>query len=274
MLRAYDYCLMRIPARQQLAVFLAATFAISLFLEFYIIKRVGTVNGLWTYALMLVPGLVAIACTLYFNNSGKIEKHDLALWMPNPKYFALAYAVPALAAVAVLLISVVSGIGAFQFTWDKATMNRLVFAPTLGVLVAGIMAAGEELGWRGFMQTKLKEIQLPYPYFFTGIVWALWHWPLILFSDYATSNHPAVSILLFTIMIVSFSFFLGQLREASRSVWPCVLAHSVHNTWIQGIYPHFIKAGALDPFFGGESGVILAILYLSLAIFLERRPID
>lgn len=265
---------MKTPPRQQLYTFLGVTFALSLILEFHIINKVGTVNSPWSMLLMWIPGITALICTHLFANTKNPEKHDLALWIPANKYFALAYVVPAAAAVLVLVISAVLGIGEFIFTWDKPTMNRLISAPTLGVLVAMVTAAGEELGWRGFMQTRLNEIKMPYPFIFTGIIWAVWHSPLILFGDYATSRSPAVSFLLFSIMIVSFSVFMGQLRNASRSVWPCVLAHAVHNVWIQGIYPHFLKAGALNPFFGGESGVILAILYLTFAISLQSRPVE
>jgi len=265
---------LKTPARQQLIVFVAITYALSFLLQYFIIAKVGTVNSIWSLLLMWIPGLVALACARHFKNSGRPEKTDLALWIPARRYFAYGYVVPATAAILILIISIVIGIGEFQFVWDKSTINRFFFAPTLGVLVAMVAATGEELGWRGFMHTRLQESHINFPYLLTGIVWAVWHWPLILFSDYSTSRLPAVSLLIFSIMIVSFSIFMGQLRQASRSVWPCALAHAAHNTWIQGIYPHFLKAGALDPFFGGESGIILAILYLSFAISLQSRPIE
>ncbi len=265
---------MKVSPRHQLVVFLSFTFALSFFIAYQIIKSNGSINGIWINVLLLIPGLVGVASALYFVNTTRPVKHDLALWMPHPKYFVLAYAVPATAALILLSVSAFTGIGEFFFIWDKPTMNRVVFAPTLGVVVAGILAAGQELGWRGFMHTRLKEIGWPYPYFITGVVWAAWQMPLVIFGTHANAAAPVVSVPLFTIMLVSFSFFLGQLREASRSVWPCVLALAAHNTWIQGIYPHFLKAGPLDPFYGGEAGVILAILYLSLAIFIERRPLE
>jgi membrane protease YdiL (CAAX protease family) len=265
---------LKVPAQHQLNVFLALTFGLSALMQVFIITKAGTVNSMWTLLLMWIPGLAAIACSYYFRNSAKHLKHDLALWTPANRYLAIGYAVPAGAALLILAVSAVIGIGELQFPMTRATMNRFIFAPTLGVVVAMIAALGEELGWRGFMHSRLQEMNAGYPYFFTGVVWAVWHWPLILFSDYATSRLPAISCVLFTIMIVSFSIFLGQLRQASRSVWPCALAHAVHNTWIQGIYPHFLKAGALDPFFGGEAGVILAILYLSFAISLQSRRIE
>jgi len=256
--------------RTQILIFLGVTAVLTAIMHLFLIRTIGTSNTIWTLLLMWIPGLVGLACSKTFGHNYR----DLGLAIPRWKYFAWAYAVPAAAAALILLILIITGVGEFQFAWNKPTMNRLVFAPTLGILVATLAATGEEIGWRGFLHSRLQEVEIEHPYLFTGFIWAVWHWPLILFSDYATSSSPMISLVFFTIMIVSFSYFLGQLRQASRSVWPVALAHGVHNTWIQGIYPHFIKAGALDPFFGGESGVILAILYLSFAIYLQRKPIS
>jgi membrane protease YdiL (CAAX protease family) len=105
----------------------------------------------------------------------------------------------------------------------------------------------------------------------TGIIWSIWHWPLILFSNYATSEHPAVSVALFTITVTSVSVFMGWMRAKSGSVFTAALTHGVHNLWIQVIYPAFLKAGPLDPYFGGESGVIIAVIYAALAIYVYKK---
>jgi membrane protease YdiL (CAAX protease family) len=201
------------------------------------------------------------------------DLRDIGLRTPSKRWMIVAYAVPAVAAVLVLLISVLIGIGEFQLEGLKLIVNRLVFAPTFGVLLGLIFALGEELGWRGFLYARIHDWDIETPNLLNGIIWAVWHWPLILFLDYASSPQPAVSLVLFTISIVAFSVFQGQLRRISKSVWAPALAHAAHNTWVQAIYPSFYKAGALDPFFGGESGVILAVLYLLLAIYLQKKPL-
>lgn len=256
-------------AKFQILVYLAMTFALSMALEFYIIKHVGTVNSIVTVGLMWVPGLCAFACMFIFDH----KLRDLGLKPTEKKWMIIAYAVPAIAAMLVLTGLVVLGVGQFQVESFRQIVNRLVFTPTLGILLSLIFTLGEELGWRGFLYSRIHDWDIETPNLLTGIIWSVWHWPLIYFLDYATSPQPAVSLVLFTISMVAFSVFLGQLRRISRSVWPPALAHAAHNTWIQVVYPSFYKAGALDPFFGGESGVFLAVIYLLLAIYLQKKPL-
>lgn len=261
---------MGLTRRQQILIYLAVTLVLTGVMHYFLIKHIGTIKSIWALLLMWIPGLVAIACSNSFGYQGR----DLGLKIPNSKFLAWGYAVPAIAAILILIISIAIGIGTFTIGGDSTFLiRRLLLAPTIGILLSTFAAVGEELGWRGFLHTHLKELDINNPYFVTGVIWAVWHWPLILWGDYATSKMPMFSLAMFTIMVISFSIFLGQLRQASKSVWPVALAHGVHNTWIQGIYPSFYVAGALDPFFGGESGLILAVLYLIFAIVLQRYPL-
>jgi membrane protease YdiL (CAAX protease family) len=256
-------------AKFQILVFLSLTFTLSWAFEYYMIKHVGTVNSVFTVLLMWVPGLCGLLCMKMFDHNLR----DIGLRTPSKHWMIVAYTVPAIAAVLILVISVLLGIGEFQIESFKMLINRLVFTPTFGVLLSLIFALGEEIGWRGFLYARIHDWDIETPNLLNGIIWAVWYWPLILFLDYAASPQPAVSLVLFTISIVAFSVFQGQLRRISKSVWAPALAHAVHNTWVQSIYPSFYKAGALNPFFGGEAGVILAVLYLLLAIYLQKKPL-
>ncbi len=256
-------------AKFQILVFLGGVIAATVALDTMIIFRLGTTNTLWSLLLMWIPGLVGLACSKAFG----YNLHDIGFKQPAPRFLVLAYLVPAAAAILILLISILIGTGQFEPGGAKQIVNRLIFAPTLGVVVSLITALGEEIGWRGFLYSRIHEWDLEHPNFVIGIISAAWHWPLLLFTDYSASPYPIVSALLFTISITAFSIFLGQLRRISRSIWAPALAHAVHITWVQGICPGLYQAGALDPFFGGESGVILAVLYLLLAIYLQKKPL-
>src|SRR5260370_26335204 len=47
----------------------------------------------------------------------------------------------------------------------------------IGVPIAALAAAGEEIGWRGYMLTRLIEGGVPRPVFVSGLIWAGWHLP-------------------------------------------------------------------------------------------------
>jgi len=103
------------------------------------------------------------------------------------------------------------------------------------------------------------------------LIWSLWHWPLIIFGDYATSNIPAINVLFFTVAATALSFLMGYLRDATKSVFPAAIIHGSHNMWILGISPVFFTPTQLTPYFAGESGMFCALLYLLLAIWIIRK---
>lgn len=255
----------KISHRQQILVFLAATFFISALLQFYIIREVKTTNTFIMVFLLWIPGFVGVACSQYFGN----KLRDLALVKPGRLSVLFAYAIPAGSAFVMFFILVLSEIGTLKFP-ENSWFRYLLYNPTIGVLVNGVLILGQELGWRGFLQNRLMRAHIPEPLIATGLIWAIWHWPLILFLDFSTSPMPWLSVLLFTVQTVSFAVILGWLREFSKSIVPPVLAHAVHITWLQHIVPGFYVAGKLDPYFGGQSGFVLAIIYLMIAMYIYR----
>lgn len=258
---------MELTPRQEVALYLAITFVLSLFVEIYVIRIAHSSTTPALFVLACLPGAVGLFCSWFF----KHRFYDLALRSCLPEYFAYAYAVPAVASLLVLAVSICIGIGEFAFEGVKTFLRLLIFTPTLGVFMALFAAAGEELGWRGYLHTRVSEAQIPAPYLFVGLVWSTWHWPLLVFGDTSPTKLPLLSLILFTITMMSFSVFLGWLRDRSRSVFTPILAHAAHDTWMHTIYPGFYKPGPLDPFFGGDSGFLLAIIYVLVAAYIIRR---
>ncbi len=258
----------RPSSKKQILFFVAGVVLLTAVFHIYIIREAKSVSSMAVIPLMFIPGLVAIACSNFFGNNLR----DLGLVPPKKASMLYAYCIPAVCATLALLILVWADIGKLRWP-DTGIMKVLFLRPTLSVLVTGVLVFGEELGWRGYLHTHLMRARIPEPILVTGFIWSVWHWPLILFANHSPSSMPWLSILLFTICMMSFSVILGWLREYSKSVFPCALAHAVHKTWVQIISPEFYVAGPLDPFFGGESGFVLAILYLIIAIYLYRKHI-
>jgi membrane protease YdiL (CAAX protease family) len=65
-------------------------------------------------------------------------------------------------------------------------------------------------------------------YLIVGILWGIWHFPLILSTDY-TSVPILIFLLLFMIGIFFLTIIYGQMRKSSGSVWPAVLMHGMAN---------------------------------------------
>ena len=140
---------------------------------------------------------------------------------------------------------------------------------TIGVPIAALAAAGEEIGWRGYMLTRFIEAGLPHPLLLSGIVWAGWHLPLILGGVYASGLHPVASAGLFCITIPALGFLLARVRLASGSIWPAIVGHSAWNTTIQGIFD-FSTVPDPSALWVGESGVLVALASAAFAWLLVR----
>jgi len=275
-----------VSLKAQVTIFLVVTFLISWTEAYLIITSVGGIeNSNRALALMWTPGLVGLILSWIFGWRFK----DIGFKLGNWRYYLISYAVPAVTAMLILLILILAGLGSFELSAKLiektgsvrgALFKVLLVGPIIGALFGFLSGLGEEIGWRGFLHSKIRDLNWPHPFLITGFIWAVWHWPLILFSNYATSELPAISVTLFTIMVVSLSVFMGLIRSQSGSVFTAALIHGTHNLWIQGIYPAFLKKGPLDQFFGGESGLLNASIYLVLAIFIyykflvKGRPVD
>jgi membrane protease YdiL (CAAX protease family) len=119
------------------------------------------------------------------------------------------------------------------------------------------LAAGEEIGWRGYMVPRMVEAGVPRPLLVSGLVWALWHVPLIVAGAYAPgAGAPALAALVFVPVATAYGAFVGHLRLTTGSVWPPVLAHAAWNALTQACFNPAVKPG-LWPWLG-ESGLLVA----------------
>lgn len=85
----------------------------------------------------------------------------------------------------------------------------------------------EELGWRYILQTSLEK-QLPFEIatLLTACIWAIWHLPLFFIEGTVQSTWNFGS---FIIMVFGMSFALATLLYISKSIWLCILFHSMVN---------------------------------------------
>jgi membrane protease YdiL (CAAX protease family) len=256
-------------------IFVVATFILSWIQQYFIITGRGISDMLGIFALMWTPGAVALFCSYYFDRNFK----SLGIRRASFRSLAVSYGLPALVAIGVLIASVVFGVGDFELRSTllendglagTSLLAFLLIAPTIAFGVGLTSAFGEEIGWRGFLHSAIPFAPLK-KYLLIGIIWAAWHWPLIVFGDYATSDKPWLNVFFFTVSVMSISVFMGYMRDKTGSVLPATVTHAAHNVWIQSIYPAFYKAGPLDPYLGGEAGLIAAVLYLGVAILTQRK---
>ncbi len=146
---------------------------------------------------------------------------------------------------------------------------------TLGALLGAILTAGEEIGWRGYMLTRLIDSGVPRPVLLSGLIWAAWHLPLVLSGQYASSNYPALSALCFALQVVGGAYVAARVRLESGSIWPAVVYHASWNAVIQGTFDRFTAgadASGGGSIWTGESGFVVVAVNLAVAIAFVARP--
>jgi len=145
-----------------------------------------------------------------------------------------------------------------------------VTALLTGILPAIASAGGEELGWRGYLQLRLIDARVPAPILVDGVIWGLWHVPLILAGLYITGPVPLLSAAVFVVLATGLTVAISWARLATGSVWPAVVAHGAWNTVIQMIFDPS-TTGPNHIVWVGESGLLTAATVVGLAVVIARQ---
>lgn len=147
----------------------------------------------------------------------------------------------------------------------------LLFATFVGVFPQSLSAAGEEIGWRGYMLMRLIDAGVPRPVLVSGIIWGLWHIPLILAGLYVAGSSPLLSAVLFMVSVVSFGFVIARMRLETGSIWPAIAFHGAWNSNIYGAFdPATMGTGAGATLWVGEAGILTVLTLVVAAVIFSR----
>jgi uncharacterized protein len=106
----------------------------------------------------------------------------------------------------------------------------------------------------------------------TGVIWASWHLPILLFADYDAHTTWWFAMPCFAVMVISSSFAFAWLRLRSGSVWPAAILHGSHNLFIQAwLTPMTSAQGHLTPYVIDEFGFMLPRAAVVVGIVFWRK---
>jgi membrane protease YdiL (CAAX protease family) len=247
---------------REIIVFLVLTVILST-LAYIPIIQAGTVSGGQSKLaglLMLAPGLAAIITYLVFERSLRPIG-----WKPGKiQYLILGLVIPIIYCLIGYGIVWLSGRGQYngQFPPSFATfIVIMLFNGTLSALL-------EEIAWRGFLVPKMMELtSFTNTALITGLIWAVWHYPLIIFTNVRLGNTPLIySLVCFTIFAVGVSFATAWLRMKSGSVWTAALLHGSHNVFMLHVFNTLTTDSGGTWLLLGEYGSVTAAMGLLLVI--------
>jgi membrane protease YdiL (CAAX protease family) len=263
----------RRQARRGLAIFFTIVVALSAPIQALIIASDldGGRNGLAQYlvliaALMFVPTTASVVARLALKEGFS----DVS--------FRLGGRRGRNAVLRALVFPIFIGVIAYGVAWAAGLIGFGVPPTGLGGWAAAIavlvvlnifLSSGEEIGWRGYMLTRLIDAGVPRPVLASGLIWAAWHVPLFLWGDFVQGVPPLLATAFFMVMAPSLGFVLARMRLETGSVWPAVALHVAWNAAMQaGFQP--LATGASSQLWVGESGVITALVLVVAAVVYSR----
>lgn len=145
------------------------------------------------------------------------------------KFTLLAFVFPVVITVPGVLLSAALLRGeATVLTFAEATI-------TIGLyFLSNLLTSGtEEFGWRGFLYPHMREKKESFwnTAWKSGLIWAVWHYPLMLMLYWGMGVAVALPTLIgFTAGIVAMAYLSNFVYEHTHSIGLLMLMHALNNT--------------------------------------------
>lgn len=270
---------------KKIVVFYALTLACSSLFYWLILRSsLGAGGGFYVTGIMWCPAVAALATKRIFREN----VNDLGWKWGEYRFQLQSYLVPLAYALPVYLVVWLTGLGGFpneefvtktaaSMGWAGAStatviLGYVALSATIGVLISTSRALGEEIGWRGFLVPELAKVtSFRWVGLISGLMWAAWHYPVLIFGDYNAGTPAWFGLSCFTIMVIASSFIAAHLRLVSGSLWTGTILHASHNRFIQGVFTPLTVNNPKTPYVIDEFGVGLVVTTVIAALIVCYR---
>ena len=120
-----------------------------------------------------------------------------------------------------------------------------------GITINAIAAFGEEYGWRNYLVGALREVKFWEAALFIGVVWGVWHFPLILMG-HNYPNEPYWGVLLMVVFCVLAGVIELYFVLKTKSMIVAAVIHGTINA-LAGMTIYFTLGG--NDFLNGMTGL-------------------
>jgi membrane protease YdiL (CAAX protease family) len=272
-------------SRRQVVTYLFFVLLFSSIFYFLVIRahQLSAGFGMYTLGIMWCPALAAFL-TLKLNGR---NFNELGWHFGPRRYIVLSWLIPLVYAGIAYVIIWSAGFGGFpnhEFMDSLETRMGLRLSPALSTIVYVLLTGtfgmarslssglGEEIGWRGFLVLELaKTTSFTTTALISGIVWALWHWPILIFADYNNGTPAWYGLTCFTVLVVSIAVVFAWLRLKSGSLWTGAILHASHNLYVQAVFTPLTRNTGKTAWFIDEFGAVLPIVALCFAVYFWSR---
>ena len=147
------------------------------------------------------------------------------------------------------------------------TLVTIISGLCAGVSINAVFAFGEEYGWRNYLVSALKEKKFICASAFIGIVWGIWHFPLILLG-HNYPQHSVAGVFMMVVFCVLASFIETYFVLKTKSVFPAAIFHGTINA-VAGLNITLVKGGndLLNGLTGLSGFFVIAIVVAVIYVF-------
>ena len=154
--------------------------------------------------------------------------------------------------------------------------------PTVFLLVTGVQAVllapftalllgfGEEYGWRGYLQSELVRMGRVKGILLLGVIWGLWHAPVIVMG-HNYPGYPVAGVFLMIGYTVGLGFVLGYAVLKSGSVLLAAFLHALNNQVVG--FLSIMVYRPTDPVFSFGVGLYGIAISAVIVLLVLRDPI-
>ncbi|MFB6127309.1 MAG: CPBP family intramembrane glutamic endopeptidase [Halolamina sp.] len=150
---------------------------------------------------------------------------------------------------------------------------QILAAVTVAPLLNVVVTFGEEFGWRAYLLPKLRPLGERRAAVAVGVVWGVWHWPIIAMGHNYGLDYPGApwtGMVAFVAFTVSVGVLLAWATLREGSVWSAALGHGAVNAG--GGLPLLFLGGSSRPLLGpAPTGLLAVVPFVAAAGWLLAR---
>jgi uncharacterized protein len=162
----------------------------------------------------------------------------------------------------------------------KIHMPSIPSYPLFIIMLAGGIIAGatvnlpimfgEEFGWRGLMLRETRSLGFLRANAFIGLVWGIWHWPVILMGlNYP--HHPYTGLIMMVLFTMSLSPLFAYVRIKTKSILGSCMLHGMINA-TGAMYMLYVANG--NEFYSsiaGWAGIIAGVIMTICIVLFDKK---
>lgn len=292
--------------KKRILIFISITFLFSWGTALFIFLRGITISdplfAVVVMCIMLVPAISTVV-TRIITKEGFVNLHIKPNLKENGKIYALAWVLPVLFIIAGAAIyflffpssftlhiaeSAAGGMFPQELLQDpsflalSATYTHIVMA-CFGALLIGpiinfIPSFGEEFGWRGYLLPKLLLLMSPTKAsIVSGIVWGVWHAPLIVLGlkyGFGYPLAPYSGVIAMIILCIFLGSFMNFTFLKTKSIIPATIIHGSFNALCE--LPGMLVFAGANPLVGPKPiGIIggIGILFAGVISLMYMKKL-